>query len=357
MKPKDLVFLGIRQGRVLTGPLTIHIDLVNACNTDCLTCWDHSPLLATPRDTAWKRKRMPLETVERILDEVVSLGALRAVIISGMGEPFIHPQIYDVIAAVKKRGLNLTIITNLILADPHRVVDLGVDQLLIGIHGASEASYLAFHPSFSSREWKRLHEQLTVFGKAGRRFKHVHVICQTNARELVEMVDLAAQYNAASITFKLASLERGTGAIRITDGDRHVLRHQLVNTARNHARSLGVQTNLDVFERQLGAGGEDTAPIAKTGCFMGYAYARITVDGTVLYCCAPAIETGKLDGGRGFATLWTGPVWNALRGQLRRGEYFADCSRCGKYNQNVAFREEFEQRYGVEAALEVTGRG
>src|SRR5690606_8183425 len=27
------------------GPQTVHIDVTNACNVDCVTCWDHSPHL------------------------------------------------------------------------------------------------------------------------------------------------------------------------------------------------------------------------------------------------------------------------------------------------------------------------
>ena len=39
-------------GVVRLGPQTVHLDITNSCNTDCVTCWDHSPhLLAPPPST------------------------------------------------------------------------------------------------------------------------------------------------------------------------------------------------------------------------------------------------------------------------------------------------------------------
>lgn len=356
MKRPSLALLGLEQGRVLAGPETLHIDLTNSCNTNCITCWDHSPLLEIGRDAAWKRRRIGLADLESLLDDVLSLGALRAVILSGMGEPFTHPDVYEMIAAVKRRGLHLTIITNLVAADPARVLELEVDQLLIGIHAGSERSYRAFHPSFQAGEWKKLHDALGRFRDAGRRFKHVHVISRPNALELEQMVRLGAEYRALAVTFKLASLKDGTEACRIDDDQRRALQTELVPRARELARELGVSTNLDVLFEQLRAGGCATAPIAEIGCFMGYAYSRVTVDGTVLYCCNTEIVVGKLSEAR-FAELWDGPRWNALRAKLRRGEYFAGCSQCGKLAQNISARARFVEHFGEARAREVTGRG
>ncbi len=59
----DLRLAGLAEDRVLTGPQTVHIDVMNGCNTNCITCWDHSPLLRVGRSTAWKRQRVDLATV------------------------------------------------------------------------------------------------------------------------------------------------------------------------------------------------------------------------------------------------------------------------------------------------------
>lgn len=354
-KRVDLRLQGMHLGRPLAGPETLHIDVTNGCNTNCVTCWDHSPLLHSARPLVWKRQQIDAGAVADLLNDVAELGGLRAVILSGMGEPFTHPDIYSMIAEVKRRGLHLTIITNLVAADEHKILELGVDQLLIGLHAASEEAYRAFHPSFVRDEWSRVRRMLAAFRAAGRGFKHVHVICRTNAHELVDMVRLGHESAAEQINFKLASLRDGTERIGLTPDQRRALLDGGVAAAVAEAERLGVATNLDVFGAQLGAGGDDTAPIEDVGCFMGYAYSRVLVDGTVLFCCNAEVRVGSLLT-HSFAELWDGPEWNALRARMRRGGYFDSCRQCGKFNQNVQLSRRFEQVYGTERLLAVTGR-
>ncbi|MBX3233385.1 MAG: radical SAM protein [Labilithrix sp.] len=353
-KHVPLPLVGMNEGKVLAGPETIHVDVTNSCNTNCITCWDHSPLLTLGRKSEWKRRRIDAAALEELLADACSLGGLRAVILSGMGEPFTHPDIYRMIEVVKRRGLHLTIITNLVAADAERVLELGVDQLLIGVHGATQGAYEAFHPSFRNGEWDRLLAMLARFREAGRRFKHVQVVCEVNADELVDMVRFASRYDAFALNFKLASLRGGTEAARITDAQRARLVRELVPEARRVAEAHEVTTNLDVFAAQLEAGGEATAPIDEVGCFIGYTYARVLVDGTVLYCCNTEVVVGNLAAAR-FAELWDGARWNELRARMRRGEYFPSCAQCGKINENVKLRKRFAKAYGEERARAVTG--
>lgn len=352
---KDQRLADLIRGEVTLGPKTIHIDVTNGCNTNCVTCWDHSPLLDRARPAAWKRQRVDPATVEEILDDAARLGGLEAVIVSGMGEPFTHPEIDAILRAITSRGRHVTVITNLVAADADRILDLGVDELLIGIHGASERAYLDFHPSFGPAEWRKLLAMLERFAGAGRRFKHVQVVSRQNAHELPEMVELGARYRARQVNFKLASLKDGTEACGITEEQRSALVEDLVPAARERATRLGVATNLDVFAAQLAAGAASTASIADVGCFMGHYYARILVDGTVLYCCNTEVVVGSLASAR-LSELWVGPRWSALRARLRRGDYLPGCSQCGKLNQNVALARRLEASHGAAALRAVTGR-
>jgi hypothetical protein len=102
--------------------------------------------------------------------------------------------------------------------------------------------------------------------------------------------------------------------------------------------------------------GPATAPIEEVGCFMGFAYARILVDGTVLYCCNTEVVVGSLAGGDRFSDLWRGATWQAMRDRMRRGDYLASCQQCGKIAQNVKLAERFEREHGRDALLRVTGR-
>ena len=338
------------------GPETVHIDITNGCNTNCITCWDHSPLLDVAQSSQWKRNRARLEDVVSLLAELEALGGTKNIVLSGMGEPFTHPDVYEMIEAIKERGLSLTIISNLVATDADRIVDSRVDQLLIGIHGASEQSYLAFHPNFRAVEWQKLLVMLDRFKARARRFKHVHVIANSNAHELVAMIEFAANYSASQVNFKLASLRAGTERCRVDERQREQLLAEDIAAATSRAKELGVETNLAVFEQQLLAGGEATAPIAEVGCFMGYAYARVLVDRTVLYCCNTEVEVGRLSASANFRELWRGAAWSAWRERFHRGDYLESCRQCGKFNQNVKLSRAFAQKYGEQELLAVTGR-
>jgi organic radical activating enzyme len=368
MGPTDRRLLALRDGVVRHGPQTLHIDVTNTCNTNCVTCWDHSPHLTTARSSAWKRQRVDVDAVVALLDDVQSLDTdearLQHVILSGMGEPFTHPDIYALIADVKRRDLHLTIITNLVAADVDRVVALGVDALLVGVQGASAASYLAFHPNFNASHWALVNQQLDRLADEPHiDVKQVQVVCAHNAHELVAMVELAHRTAAAQVNFKLASLKAGTEAVRITPAQRAQLLTSGIDEAVARAAALGMKTNLAVFRAQVAAGvdsaddadGEagSTADVGATGCFLGHFYARVTVDGTVLYCCNTDVVIGSLQT-LPFSQWWRSARWEHWRRRMREGRYLESCAQCGKWNQNVALSARFRARFGDDAFRAVT---
>ncbi len=348
MKARDTRLQSLADGTVRLGPRVVHFDVTNACNARCVSCWDHSPLLDVPRSPVWKRQYVDVAFVADVLDDIVGLGGLEDVILSGMGEPFVHPQIGALITAVKQRGLTLTLITNLLSADPDRVLEWGVDQMLVGIHAASAQTYVTFHPGFGARDWHALNGALSNFAQAGRRFKHVHAICAVNAHELTGMIALGARHRAAQVNFKLASLGRGTERVRITDQQRAWLLDRGIAAAEAEARLCGVKHNLPVLRAQLEAGGQATSRIEEVGCWLGYDYARITVDGTALYCCNTEVAVGPLRGPGDFSRLWRGSRWQALRARFAQGELLPSCAQCGKLNENLKLGERFRARFGGE---------
>jgi MoaA/NifB/PqqE/SkfB family radical SAM enzyme len=354
---KRAILDGIAAGAPITGPRTVHIDVTNACNAACITCWDHSPLLVEKRSVAWKKRRLDLAVFDALVGDLVALGSVKAIILSGMGDPLVHPDIYSMIERVKREGWHVTVMTNLIAADIDRLADLGVDQFLIGVHGATPVAYSAFHPGWDEREFFTLCKYLRRLGSTPSKVRHVQVINRDTAPEFVDMVRFAAQFRADRVNFKLASLAGGTETCRITDEQRRWLDDEAIPAARMLAAELGVATNLDLFATQLAAGEEDesaTVPIADVGCFQGYVYTRITASLDVLYCCNTEVKVGSLADAR-FAELWRGDAWQALRDRLRRGDYFAGCERCGKFEQNVAWSKRVREELGDEAWKQAIG--
>ncbi len=389
---KRLRIEGIVANRPRLGPQTVHLDIASACNTRCTTCWHHSPLLepAYRPDGRWKRQRLPLDTFLGILDDLLALGGLDEVVLSGMGEPFLHPDIYTMIRAAHARGVGVTCITNLLAVDVPRLLEAATFvtrgdggrarlNLITSINGVSEDVWTAFHAHPPPKPgqpsgFETVCAKLESLRDAGFRPKHTHVINRQNVHELVDMVRFARRFPVKRVNFKLASLQHGTQAVALTAAQREELLDDLIPRAEGLAHAWHIDNDLPAFRAQVLAhrgacevddvDGEDTAPgagagtarprttdLRAVGCFMGLLYARVTVEGALLYCCNTDLGVGHLGTG-GFAEAWTGPRWQSVRDALRAGRYFPGCAQCGKFKQNL----KWSQRLRAQLAPEVFQR-
>lgn len=319
-----------RQPRL--GPETVHIDITNACNLDCITCWNYAPGLASPKDAEWRKQRMAPAVFSRVLGEVAECGVDR-IILSGAGEPFTHPDIYNFIAAVKVKGLVLTVITNGTLCDFPRLAGLGVDQLLINTSSASATTYTAYHPNQPPETFETLIEGVTTLAGAVA-VNLVQVINALNADELTAMIELAHQAHARA-SFKLGDTPPGTECCRLDEDRRQILLEQDIPKAIARAKALGVKHNLSAFAAQLAGSSPQHVPLP---CFAGYLYSRVYVDGRVFFCCEH-IEVGNIEQAD-FDTLWRAPAYDAIRQRLHTGRGFPGCARCGKHDMNFVANEQ-----------------
>jgi MoaA/NifB/PqqE/SkfB family radical SAM enzyme len=332
---KAEVLAGIRAGRPQVGPSTVHVDITNTCNAACVTCWDHSPLLREPRSASWKRQRLPLARFMALLEDLDAFGSLRSLILSGMGEPLMHPEVHAMIEAVTSRGWALTLITNLVAPAAEALArGPAIANVLVGVHGVTPDTYAAAHPGWDEAHFFRLCRNLRALGRSPSTTRHVHVITTLNAHELPDMVRFGARFGAQRVNFKLASLGGGTESLEIRPEQRRWLLEEGVPAAQREARRLGQATTLELFARQLRAGPGATTDMRRVGCFMGYVYARVTVSGELWFCCSPDSAVGHLDAGP-LRHQWEGPAWQAMRERLARGELLPGCARCGKVEQNL----------------------
>ena len=326
---------GYLERKPRTGPETVHLDVTNACNLDCITCWNYAPGLAVPKSIQWKRQRMDAATFHRMVDEAADTGAER-IVISGGGEPFTHPDIHAFIEKVKARGLRLTVITNGTLCDFPRVRGLGVDQLLLNMASASPETYVAYHPNQPPETFHRLLEGVRVLHGVTA-VNLVQVINRVNHFELPGMMRLAADVGARS-SFKVGDVPKGTESLALTEEQKQRVLTELIPEARKVAKVTKVKHNLDAYEAQL----TGRWPSGReTGCFAGYLYSRVYVDGRVFFCCEH-IEVGHVRDGH-FRDVWNSPGYDAVRQRLHRGEYYPGCARCGKHDMNFTAARDLRE--------------
>src|SRR5512137_1000742 len=122
--------------RPVTSLVRIYVEPTTACNLNCVTCMRN----------VWEEPvgRMDAATFERILTGVRALHEPPTLFFGGLGEPFTHPDLLDMIREAKRLELTVEAITNGILLDERRaraLIDLGLDTLWVSIDGASPECY------------------------------------------------------------------------------------------------------------------------------------------------------------------------------------------------------------------------
>jgi hypothetical protein len=122
-------------------PTVINIETTNHCNEACWFC----PRAEATRGFGF----VSLDLVKKIVDESVPHGPMMYYLHKD-GEPLMHPKIFEIIAYMKqahpKNVVRLT--TNGTLLDEkkaRRLLDLGVDQIRVGIRAATRETYQRVH--------------------------------------------------------------------------------------------------------------------------------------------------------------------------------------------------------------------
>ena len=231
---KKLRIQGVLENVPQLGPQTVHFDIANGCNVRCTTCWHHSPHLkdAHVPTIDWKRRSMSFESYRQIMDDLIELGGLEQIILSGMGDPSLNRELPEMVRYAHDNNIGVTIITNLLAVDLTKLlVGDGELNLLVSICGVTEATWSAFHDGPMAGGFPKLLKQLTLLKEAGFLPKHVQVINSQNYRELPQMVEFATQWPTKRINFKFASLVNGTEAVALSPEQKRELIEVLIPRA------------------------------------------------------------------------------------------------------------------------------
>jgi len=195
----------------LIGPETVQIDLTDSCPNNCIGCWARSPFLR-PHDhyDGLARGELEFDAVVRLLDELAEL-KVSNIFLGGGGEPFAHPQIMRVIEEAKKRKFLVTINTNFILLDPHKIewlFSLGPDFLIISLWAATPETYARCHPNQTPGTFdrvvanvKHLQQLKRAHQRAVPAVKLYQVICNANYHEIASMAWLGHKLGVESVEY------------------------------------------------------------------------------------------------------------------------------------------------------------
>ncbi|MGE5423268.1 MAG: radical SAM protein [Ignavibacteriales bacterium] len=127
----------IRLSRTLGVPYFISVEPASICNLNCPIC--PSGLHKSRRDPAL----LPLQDFKKLIDEVGEY--LLFIQLWNWGEPFLNPDIYDMIAYAKRKGIIVVSSTNGHFLNNHdniqKLIESGLDGLILAVDGTTQEVY------------------------------------------------------------------------------------------------------------------------------------------------------------------------------------------------------------------------
>ncbi len=310
------------------GPGFAQIDLTNNCNNDCIGCWCNSPLLEEKKiNPEIKKQSLPFKRVIKLIDELYKMGTSH-IYYAGGGEPFMHPQIMDILRYTKKRGLICYVNTNFTLIDEKAVkelVDLKIDHLTVSVWAGTPQVYSATHPNKSEGTFYKIKEMLRLLNT----LKHKHpiikiynVVFNKNYHDIEAMIEFAVQTNSEVVEFTVIDTIPGkTDKLLLNDKEAHSLldncrriKEKYDLDSKNKVQLLGFEqfmrriSNIDAASAEY-----DSNIIGKIPCYAGWVFVRILADGNVNSCLkSHRFPIGNiLD--QDFCKIWNGSLQRCFR--------------------------------------------
>lgn len=337
--------------RVRARPLRIHIEVNDLCNLKCPHCPRENP--AIPKNTG----HIPFEAIERLAPWFRTASYVG---LTGNGEPFLHPQIMDILELVVACGATPSVISNATLWKRLGIVDrlagIGPMLLNVSIDGGTKETFEKWRLKANYEEVREnLLDLRRARERAGTPFPITTFnVClmKDNIEEVEQIVDWGAEAGVAVINFQnMYPYVGGLEDQRVRDID---VSRRAIARARKRAEPHGIRIDwlpmsFDITDRDGTEGGSYGAMTAaeaekrleRTGengshangrvsyhCDNVWNQVHITVAGEIKFCCfwTEGALGQVLDSELG--DLWNGPEWVQLRRDLKNGVKPGPCTNC-----------------------------
>ena len=312
--------------RPIVASLPVHLQLesTDACNLHCTSC---------SRDMIVSRSQLLDESLwKKIIDELKPLN----INVSGIGEPFLHPGIFDIVRYARALGSTVNCATNFTkVQGKHRdIVECGIGQLKVSIDAARPETYQAIRgeDAFQAivdnirevQSWKQKLNSSTPS------IRFNFALQRLNYLETPQLVDLAHDLGVEGIYFQYLSYTDMEDRKSMLTGS--MTRESLeacVNQAAQKAEDLGISTNLSIWTRDFDLLWNAMQPMDRyepnrKPCYFPWMSTWIGADGWIRPC---PIMPWTVDEGRmghlseqSFEEIWNNEHYRSLRAALARGE-------------------------------------
>ena len=236
----------------------VHLVVTRRCNLACAYCNEYDQV----------SKPVPLELLLRRVDDLASRGT-SIITISG-GEPLLHPELEQVVAHIRRRGIIATVITNGYLLTEHRIKSLNaarLDYLQISIDNVNP-------DETSMKSLKVLDSKLGLLSKYAKFGVNVNAVLGSEINNPEDARVVVHRAREIGFPTSLGIIHSGNGQVKPLSRLQQSIYRDIVG-----GKGPGVFAWLDRFGENLVQGRPN-----RWRCRAGARYLYVDEDGLVHWC-------------------------------------------------------------------------
>jgi len=247
-------------------PVLAHIIPMRRCNLACEYCNEFDKT-SNP---------VPLETMFQRVDHLADLGTT-IITISG-GEPLLHPQLDDIIAHIRQRGIIAGMITNGYLLTAERIQRLnraGLDHLQISIDNVTP-------DEISKKSLKVLDKKLQLLAENAEFHVNINSVVGGGIKNPQDALVIGRRARTLGFTSTIGIIHNGDGQLQPLNHEERAVYHEMKKLEKgSYSRINGFQDNIAMGRPN------------QWRCRAGARYLYICEDGLVHYCSQQRGYPGK----------------------------------------------------------------
>jgi MoaA/NifB/PqqE/SkfB family radical SAM enzyme len=323
-------------------PRQLYLESTNRCNERCDQC---------PRTHLGREADRDLSLVEAIAI-TDQLPVLERVVLHGLGEPMLNPELPAIVAHLRGRGTHVLFNSNATALGERMgraLIASGLSELRVSLDGVTPETYGRIR-GVGAKTLPKIVRNLAAFIRLQHELDAEHprvsywfTAMRENICELPGLVDIARETGVGEI-YVQRLVYFGEGLAR---EDQTLFRHAeeehraiIAETAQRCAkhgiafRATGAETPMDYIAKTA-----TDAALARrpwSGCWRPRTLAYITATGNVFSCCFAPFHPGpaamRVLGNvfeQTFAEIWNGPRYRAFRGAFESDTPWDQCAGCG----------------------------
>lgn len=319
-------------------PYHVRLETTESCNFQCKFCWWHADdrRAGLPHFDFTGRRRLPLERLLRLIDELAELGT-RAISFTGAGDPLVYPKMEQVLQRIRAQGIHFAVTSNLAM----KISDALIQELAHASWirwsmnaGTADVYAQTNNPAGSHAEmvFERALENVRRLRAARQQLPHPpafnasYVVAESNQNDTYAAAQRCAELGLDSISFRPDTpFERQMQPLSYSD---EVKRDILRAKEEFERPDFKVHMNVDRLEDIRKIGDPEIV------CYYSNHTTYIAANGDVYPCCYTRYHYGYVMGNileQPFRAFW--------ESEARRRNYkklsFDACPACpyGKTNQ------------------------